>query len=85
LQKKLDEDLDRASRTRGLVGVWGQNLEQLRSSTEDQVVQMKSLLSDEIDADLATVISELNSRQVALEASMRIIGQTSQLTVLNFL
>lgn len=85
LQKKLDGDLDRASRTRGRVGVWGQNLEELHAATEDQVIQMKSLLSNEIDADLATVISEMNSRQVALEASLRIIGQTAQLTVLNFL
>ncbi len=85
LQKVVDVDLDRASRTRGRVGVWTRNLQQLRASTEDKVIQMKSQLSDEIDADLATVISDLSQRQVALEASMRIIGQTSQLTVLNFL
>ena len=53
--------------------------------TEDKVIQLKSQLSDEIDADLATVISDLSARQTALEASMRIIGQTAQLTVLNFL
>ncbi len=39
----------------------------------------------EIDADLATVISELGARQAALEASMRFIGQTSSLTVLNYI
>jgi flagellar hook-associated protein 3 FlgL len=85
LQAKLDEDLDRASRARGRVGVWSKNLQQLKAVSEDSVVQLRSQLSDEIDADLATVISELSQRQLALEASMRVIGQTAQLTVLNFL
>ena len=85
LQAKLDIDLDRASRSRGRVGVWSKNLEQLKAVSEDKVIQLQSQLSDEIDADLTTVISDLTQRQVALEASMRVIGQTSQLTVLNFL
>jgi flagellar hook-associated protein 3 FlgL len=85
LQAKLDVDLDRASRTRGRVGVWSRNLDQLQAVAEDNVISLKAQLSTEIDADLATVISSLTQRQQALEASMRIIGQTAQLTVLNFL
>lgn len=85
LQAKLDVDLDQSSRTRGKVGVWSNNLSQLKSTTEERVIQMQSQLSDEVDADLATVISDLSQKQLALEASMRIIGQTSQLTVLNYL
>ena len=85
LQERLDVDLDRASRARGKVGVWAKNLEQLKTVAEDKVVRMQGQLSDEIDADLATVISDMSQRQLALEASMRIIGQTAQLTVLNFL
>ncbi|TWU60065.1 Flagellar hook-associated protein 3 [Rubripirellula tenax] len=85
LQAKIDVDLDRASRTRGQVGVWTQTLDQLKATTESRVIQLKGQLSDEVDADLTTVISELSQRQVALEASMRVIGQTSQMTVLNYL
>ncbi len=85
LQAKLDLDLDRASRTRGRVGVWTQNLDQLKDVGETRAIQLKAQLSDEVDADLTTVISELNQRQIALEASLRVIGQISQLTVLNFL
>jgi flagellar hook-associated protein 3 FlgL len=85
LQAKLDVDFDRASRTRGRVGVWNKNLDQLKAVGEDKVILLRSQLSDEIDADLATVISDLSQRQLALEASMRVIGQTAQLTVLNFL
>ncbi|TWT79054.1 flagellar hook-associated protein FlgL [Planctomycetes bacterium CA13] len=85
LQQRIDEDFDRSTSARSRVGIWSRNLEDMRDATGDQVVQMKSQLSDEVDADLATVISEVNRRQIAMEASMRIIGQMSQLTLLNFL
>ncbi|GAA4457681.1 flagellar hook protein [Novipirellula rosea] len=85
LQVRLDEDLDRASRTRGKIGVWTRNLQDMKASAETNVIQLTEQLSNEVDADLATVISDLSQRQLSLEASMRIIGQTSQLTVLNYL
>lgn len=85
LQAQLDTDLDTSSRTRGRVGVWSATLDDMRSAVEEQSVLMQSQLSDELDADLATVISELQARQAALEASMRFVGQTANLTVLNFL
>ena len=85
LQQRLDVDLDRASRTRGRVGVWSQNLQELQQVNESESLLMTEQRSNEIDADLAQVISEMNARQTALEASMRLIGQTAQLTVLNYL
>jgi flagellar hook-associated protein 3 FlgL len=85
LQAKLDVDLDRSTRIRGRVGVWSQTLDRLQTVNENDLVQMQSQLSDERDAEIATVISNINQRQVSLEASMRLLGQTSQLTVLNFL
>ncbi|MCM2374319.1 flagellin N-terminal helical domain-containing protein [Aporhodopirellula aestuarii] len=85
LQTQLDTDLDTSSRTRGRVGVWTQSLNEMRSAIEDENVLLQSQLSNELDADLATVISDLGARQASLEASMRFIGQTSSLTVLNYL
>lgn len=85
LQATLDIDLDRASRARGRVGVWSRNAQQLSEVSETRIISMKSQLSDEIDADIATVVSDMSQRQLALEASMRLIGKTSQMTVLNFL
>ena len=85
LQGRLDVDFDRANRARGRVGIWSQNLEQLRTVAEDDRIALQTQLSDEIDADLATVISDLTNRQVALEASLKLIGRSAQLTVLNFL
>lgn len=85
LQARLDVDFNRANRARGRVGIWSQNLEQLRTVAEDDRTALRAQLSDEIDADLATVISDLTNRQVALEASLKLIGRSAQLTVLNFL
>ena len=85
LQVRLDEDLDRASRVRGQVGVWSRNLDELRDATEETSIQLQDQLSEELDADIAKVLSDITQRQIAMEASMRVIGQTSQLTVLNYL
>lgn len=85
LQGLLDGDLDRSTNTRGRVGVWTQNVQQLKESADDQVILLKSELSTEIDADFATVITELQQRQATMEASLRLIGQTAQLSLLDFL
>ena len=85
LQTILDIDLDRASRAHGRIGVWSRNAQQLSDVAETCLIAIKSQLSDEIEAEIATVVSDMSQRQLALEASMRLIGQTSQMTVLNFL
>jgi flagellar hook-associated protein 3 FlgL len=85
LQERLDVDLDRSTRMRGRVGVWSQNVEALKDSADNQAIALKSELSVEVDADLATVISELQQRQTSLEASLKLIGQSAQLTLLDFL
>lgn len=85
LQGLLDVDLDRSTNTRGRVGVWSQNVQQLKESADDQVIALKSELSTEIDADFASVITELQQRQATVEASLRLIGQTAQLSLLDFL
>lgn len=85
LQSKLDIDVDRSTQVRGRVGVWSQNVEQLKDTAEDQAISLKSELSNEVDADFATVITELQQRQASLEASLKLIGQTAQLSLLDFL
>ncbi|QEG39151.1 flagellin N-terminal helical domain-containing protein [Roseimaritima ulvae] len=85
LQAKLDEDLDQSVSARGRVGVWSQNLDILRDSASNQVVSLNEQLSEAIDTDFAAVVTDLNSRQTSLEASMRLVGQMAQLSVLNFL
>ncbi len=85
LQKLLDIEIDRSTRVRGRVGVWSQNVQSLKDTADDQAVALKGELSTEVDADLATVISELQQRQTSLEASLKLIGQTARLSLLDFL
>lgn len=85
LQASVDLDLNRSSQTRGRVGAWTQNLQELRDAVESESILLQSQLSNEMDADLAAVISELTLRQTSMEASLRVIGQTATQTVLNYI
>lgn len=85
LQGTLDVDLDRAIRARGKLGVWSQNIDILRSDAETMTTALKGQLSNEVDADFAQVIAEMTQRQTSLDASLRLMGQASQMTVLNYL
>ncbi len=85
IQGRLETHFDRAVTTRGRVGIANRNVQEVLSAAQDQSVLLQAQRSDAVDADLATVISELTSRQASLEASLRFVGQTAQLTVLNFL
>ena len=81
----LDEDFDRINFARAEVGFRGRNLEALQGRIADETNQVHSALSQEIDTDYASAISSLTSRQAALEATLRLSAQLSQLTLLNFL
>lgn len=85
LVDSLDSDIRRLSMSRGVVGTRQQSIEAMQTRTEDQQVQLKEVESLEIDADLASVISELSSRQAALEASLRLMGTSSQLSLFDFI
>ncbi len=85
LQGLLDDTMSETTRTRGRVGVWTQNLDTFKTASEDQITSFKAELSNEIDADLPSVITELTQRQTSMEASMRLIGQTAKLSLLDFL
>lgn len=81
----LDDDIARLSSARGIVGTRQRNVADLQSRTEDQQIQLKETESNEIDADLASVISDLSSRQAALQASLQLMGRQTQLTLFDYL
>lgn len=81
----LDDDLTRVSFARADLGARAQSLDTIEARNEDETVQLKATLSLEIEADLPTIISELTNKQTAVEASLRLIGKTSQLSLLDFL
>lgn len=81
----LDIDFERANFARAEIGSRGRSLETLEARHEDEEVQLRASLSDEIDTDLAEAISNLTARQAALEASLQLAAQTFRMSLLDFL
>ncbi len=81
----LDEDLERLGFARGELGAQQRAMDILEFRLEEENIQLQSSLSLEIDIDLAEAITEMTARQTTLEASMRSMGISFQLTLLDFL
>lgn len=85
LAGRMDSDMDRATRTRGVLGFHAKSVDTLRTYAEDQALETRSRLSDNVDADLTAMISQITTRQTSLQASLQLIGKAANLTVLNYL
>ncbi len=88
IERALDDinvDIDRVTFARAQIGATQQGLELSQSNLEDEDVRLRAALSEEIDVDLVEAISELTSRQIALEASLRVTGNILQLSLLDFI
>ncbi len=81
----VDSDLSRLSLSRGSLGVQQQRIDDLKSLQEENRIQLKAEESQNLDADFATTISELQARQASYEASLKLLGNASQLSLFNFL
>lgn len=81
----LDDDLQRMSLARGLVGTRQQSIQYSEDLSAEQQLLLKEIESQELDADLAQVISELSSREAALQASLQLMGQANRLTLFDYL
>jgi flagellin-like hook-associated protein FlgL len=83
--EKLDVDLNRVVFARSEVGARLQGLDISQRSLEDEDVQLRSALSDEIDVDLVEAISNLTARQISLQASLQATANLLQLSLLDFI
>jgi flagellar hook-associated protein 3 FlgL len=81
----INEDIDRVTFARADIGATAQGLEITQASLEDEQVQLKAALSDEIDVDLVQAISELTSRQLAMQASLQVTANIMQLSLLDYI
>lgn len=81
----LDEASLQLTFSRSELGARQQTLDVMRTRLETEEIELKGTLSDEIDADLAEVISEFLMRQAALQASLQTLAQTFRLTLLDYL
>jgi len=81
----LNRDLDRLNVARGLVGTRQQTISNRIDKSADEQIRLKQTESEHLDADLASVISELTHRQAALQASLQLMGQTARMTLFDYL
>ncbi|MEC9346376.1 MAG: hypothetical protein VYB54_09115 [Pseudomonadota bacterium] len=57
----------------------------VQARLEDQKITLTELIASREDADLAETATKLNQQQVALEASMRVIGKLKELSLVNLI
>lgn len=81
----LDNDLARLSLARGHVGTRQQSIDSIKDLNAEQQLLLTQIESDELDADLASVISDLAGREAALQASLKVMGQTTRLTLFDYI
>lgn len=81
----LDSSIDQVNFVRGSVGSHSRALETLGTRLDDDNIELKKTLSDEIDVDLTEAISNLLARQASYQASLQLTGQTFQLSLLDYL
>jgi len=82
---KVDSDISRVTFARAEVGARVRGLQFSQQSLQEEEIQLRSALSDQIDVDLVEAISELTARQISLEASLRSSANILQLSLLNFI
>ena len=82
---RIDDDIQRVTFAQADIGARYQGLQLTQYNLQDEVIQLRSALSDEIDVDLVQAISDLTARQISLQASLQATANILQLSLLNFL
>ncbi len=85
LQPLFNDEANRFNAVRGEVGAKLKVLETVANRLADRDVQIQNDLSIEFEADLTEIITQTNNLQIALDATLRIAAQTSQLTLISYL
>jgi flagellin-like hook-associated protein FlgL len=67
------------------LGVQQQRIDNLKEIQELTKIELKADESRNLDTDLAQAITDLTARQAAYEASLRLLSNSSQLTLFNYL
>ncbi|MEL7484729.1 MAG: flagellin, partial [Planctomycetota bacterium] len=83
--EKLEGVVDSVAQTRGLVGSYGQRLDNARAREEDGNLLEQSVRSELRDVDLAEAATRLTSLQTQLEAGLRSTSIAGSLSLLDFI
>ena len=71
--------------TQASLGAREQGLSAMQTQLASEKTQLTTNLSNNADADLATVISTLTGEQVAFQASLQTEAQIFKMTLLNYI
>jgi len=81
----FEEDITRVTLARGEIGARQRGLQVVQQRLDSEEIELRETLSKELDVDIAAAISEMTTRQIAMQASLRTMGSLLQVTLLNFL
>jgi flagellin-like hook-associated protein FlgL len=81
----LDTATTNMNYTRAALGARQQGLVVVQDRLATENVQLQVSLSDNHDADLAQVVSDLASRQTAYQASLMTLGKIMQMSLLDYM
>ncbi len=82
---KLQINLDRVIEARSKIGAFSSQLEGYKAILDDKTIRVNSSLSEIVDADLAQVITELSSRQLAYQATLLAVKRLFDETLISLL
>ena len=82
---QLQQASQNLSVTQASLGAEEQTLSSVQTQLTLQNTQLQTLLSNNQDVDLATVISDLTAQQVAYQASLQTMAQMFKMSLLNYL
>ncbi len=81
----LDIAIQDIQRQQMLNGLRQSKIEDLTTQFSDQKVFLETFIADIEDVDITEAITRLNNSQTALEASYRVVSQTTRLSIVDFI
>jgi flagellin-like hook-associated protein FlgL len=83
--ERLDADFARVNFARAELGARMQNLSTIETQLQDEDVELRKALSNDIDVDIIDAISKLTARQFAFEASLRTTASILQVSLFDYI
>jgi flagellin-like hook-associated protein FlgL len=81
----LDQSTQNLNFTHAELGTRQQGLDVMKDRLGNENIELQKVLSNDYDADMSVIVSNLAGQQVALEASLRATGSILQMTLLDYL
>ena len=82
---RLNSAIDDINVAQATNGVHQRTVEDTQARLSDNVTFITTFIADIEDADMGVAVSRLQQDQLALDASFRMLGQLSRVTLLDFI